>query len=76
MDAQARQELLAVLERYFNAVASQKTAQPEDLMKVFAEVDVAENRHREAMPPILRHYFEGKSYRKAQAFLAAMTTSA
>ncbi|GAB4250056.1 MAG: hypothetical protein OHK005_16970 [Candidatus Methylacidiphilales bacterium] len=75
MDAQARQELLAVLERYFNAVASQKTEQPEDLMTVFAEVDAAEARHREAMPPMLRHFFEGKSYRKAYDFLKAMAVS-
>lgn len=69
MSPNACRELIEVLERYFAAVASQKTDHPVDLLAVFTEVDRVEARHAGAMPPILRHYFEGKSYRKAYAFL-------
>ncbi len=75
MEPNAREELLAVLERYFEAVSSQKTDRPMDLLAVFAEVDAVEARHAAGMPPMLRHYFEGKSYRKAHAFLRALAES-
>ncbi|MFQ3670922.1 MAG: hypothetical protein SNJ84_05640 [Verrucomicrobiia bacterium] len=76
MDATARRELLDALDLYFDAVASQKTDRPADLLAVFATVDAVEARHAAAMPPMLRHYFEGKSYRKARDFLHAMPGAA
>lgn len=61
--------LIEALERYFEAVQAQKSPNPPDLKPVFNELDEAEARVLPIAPPRLKHFLEGKSYRKAYNFL-------
>lgn len=61
--------LKTALEAYFDAVVSQKTDQPQDLMPSILKLDELSAHLPSTLHPQLKHYLQNKSYRKAYDFL-------
>jgi len=63
-------DLKGLLDAFFADVARQKTATPPPpLLPHFEAIDRWHAAHRGAIPPMLDHYLQGKSYQKALYFL-------
>ncbi|MEM9445149.1 MAG: hypothetical protein AAGA18_07325 [Verrucomicrobiota bacterium] len=61
------------LKNYIDGAAAQKSDDPPDLRPIFAELDEAEKQALPFAPPRLKHFLEGKSYKKAYQFLCGGT---
>jgi hypothetical protein len=69
------EDLKAALSSYYQAIESQKSAQPLDLSPAITQLEIFSNNPPTHFHPQLRHYLESRSYRKAWAWIQSDSPS-